>query len=62
MMDTAPQQPPRGLGDTLAKLARATHADKLVEIFIGKPFGQCDGCAERRHKLNTAFPYKTKQP
>lgn len=41
-----PDQPSRGVGDTLAKL---THAFGL---------SPCGGCQERQSKLNKIFPYR----
>lgn len=54
-----PPPPPvsRGLGDTLAKLARpcgATLAAIAWEAFTGYPCG----CQERQAELNAALPYK----
>lgn len=47
----------KGLGDTIAKLTKATKIDKAAEA-IAKAFGQEDcGCKRRRDKLNELFPY-----
>jgi hypothetical protein len=42
-----------GLGDTLAKITKATGIDKLVKFVAGE---DC-GCEERKEKLNKLFPY-----
>ena len=47
--------PDRGLGDKVARLTRATGiaaATRVVSRVTGKPCG----CAQRRAKLNAAFP------
>tara|TARA_R100001086_G_scaffold169725_6_gene92524 strand:+ start:994 stop:1242 length:249 start_codon:yes stop_codon:yes gene_type:complete len=46
------QGPPRGLGDRIASVTRATGVDTLVEKVTG---GKC-GCEGRRQKLNQRFP------
>lgn len=49
----------RGLGDTVAKVFRATALDKIAAAFeavIGKPCG----CDERQETLNEMFPRKPK--
>ena len=43
----------KGLGDTIAKVTKATGVDKLVHAIVGE---DC-GCDERREKLNKLFPY-----
>ena len=43
----------KGLGDTVAKVTKATGIDKAVK-FIG---GEECGCEERKEKLNKLFPY-----
>ena len=46
----------QGLGDTVAKITKATGLDRLSEIYTsitGKPCG----CAERQEALNKLFPY-----
>lgn len=40
----------KGLGDTIAKIARATRLNKLAPK-------DC-GCKKRQEKLNKIFPYK----
>ena len=42
-----------GLGDTVAKVTKATGIDKLVKFVAGE---DC-GCDERRKKLNSLFSY-----
>ncbi len=52
-----PADQPRGLGDTVARLAQATGlaaAAKMFERVTGRPCG----CEERQRKLNQLFPYK----
>lgn len=43
----------KGLGDTLAKLTKATGIDKVAKFVMGE---DC-GCDERKEKLNKLFPY-----
>jgi hypothetical protein len=43
----------KGLGDTIAKITKATGIDKLVKFVAGE---DC-GCEERKEKLNNLFPY-----
>jgi hypothetical protein len=45
------------LGDTIAKVTKATGIEKLVKFIAGE---DC-GCNERKEKLNKLFPYK-RQP
>ena len=48
----------RGLGDTIAKVTKATGIDKLANN-MAKSMGKEDcGCGQRRDTLNRAFPYK----
>ena len=47
-------KPSTGLGDTIAKITKATKIDKLVEFIAGE---DC-GCNERKEKLNKLFLYK----
>lgn len=47
------KKPSKGLGDTIAKVTKATGIDKLVHAVVGE---DC-GCEERRKKLNQLFPY-----
>ena len=44
----------KGLGDTVAKITKATGVDKLVKFVAGE---DC-GCDERKNKLNDLFRYK----
>ena len=48
------EQPSLGLGDTIAKMTKATGIDKLVKFIAGE---DC-GCEERKEKLNKLFRYK----
>tara|TARA_R110000803_G_scaffold63705_1_gene124401 strand:+ start:543 stop:938 length:396 start_codon:yes stop_codon:yes gene_type:complete len=43
----------KGLGDTIAKVTKATGIDKAVKFIAGE---DC-GCDERKAKLNKLFPY-----
>jgi hypothetical protein len=43
-----------GLGDTIAKVTKATGIDKAVKFIAGK---DC-GCEERKKKLNDKFSYR----
>ena len=43
----------KGLGDTVAKVTKATGIDKVVKFIAGE---DC-GCDERRDSLNRKFPY-----
>tara|TARA_R100000988_G_C4006344_1_gene172908 strand:+ start:1161 stop:1334 length:174 start_codon:yes stop_codon:yes gene_type:complete len=48
----------RGLGDTIAKVTKATGIDKVAHN-MAKAMGKDDcGCGQRRDALNRAFPYK----
>tara|TARA_R100000353_G_scaffold173278_1_gene139437 strand:- start:354 stop:722 length:369 start_codon:yes stop_codon:yes gene_type:complete len=42
----------KGLGDTIAKITKATGIDKVAKVVLGD---DC-GCEERRKKLNQMFP------
>jgi len=44
----------KGVGDTVAKITKATGVDKLVKFIAGE---DC-GCDERKIKLNKLFTYK----
>ena len=48
------EQPSRGLGDTIEKIAKATRIDKAVKFIAGE---DC-GCNERKAKLNKLFQYR----
>jgi len=43
-----------GLGDTIAKITKATGIDKVVKFIAGE---DC-GCSERQEAMNKAFRYK----
>ena len=45
----------KGLGDTIAKVTKATGIKKVVEKVAGEK--GC-GCPERKDTLNRMFPYK----
>tara|TARA_B100000519_G_C14253138_1_gene443543 strand:+ start:2999 stop:3682 length:684 start_codon:yes stop_codon:yes gene_type:complete len=46
----------RGLGDTVAKITKATGIKKVVDSVFGAMNKDC-GCKERQSKLNKLFPY-----
>ena len=48
--------PSRGLGDTIAKVARATGADRVVGV-IERLTGKSCGCGRRKRALNERVPY-----
>ena len=50
----------RGLGDTLAKITKATGIKKVVDTVFGAINKDC-GCRERQSKLNKLFPYKKEE-
>jgi len=43
----------KGLGDTIAKITKATGIDKVAKFIAGE---DC-GCDKRKEKLNKLFPY-----
>ncbi|MCK5643923.1 MAG: hypothetical protein KAJ19_24210 [Gammaproteobacteria bacterium] len=48
----------RGLGDTIAKVTKATGLDKVANT-MAKAAGMNDcGCGQRRDTLNRVCPYK----
>lgn len=50
-------QKSKGLGDTIAKVTKATGIDKVAEG-VAKAMGKEDcGCKKRQEQLNNAFPY-----
>ena len=50
----------RGLGDTIAKVTKATGLDRVADK-MAKAAGMEDcGCGQRRDTLNRVFPYKRK--
>ena len=48
---------PKGAGDVVEKITKATGIKKVVEIFSEATGIDC-GCEERKEKLNKLFPYK----
>lgn len=51
----------KGLGDTIAKITKATGLDKAADK-VAKAMGKEDcGCGKRQEALNKAFPYKKKK-
>ena len=44
----------KGLGDSIAKITKATGIDKLAKKVLGE---DCNKCEERRKKLNQLFPH-----
>jgi len=47
-----------GLGDSIAKITKATGLDKLAKK-MANAVGKADcGCDDRRDSLNRTFPYK----
>ena len=48
-----------GLGDTVAKITKATGIKKVVDT-ISKATGKPCACGERRDSLNRVFPYGNK--
>jgi len=49
-----------GLGDTIAKVTKATGLDRVADK-MAKAAGMEDcGCGQRRDTLNRVFPYKRK--
>ena len=44
----------KGLGDSIAKITKATGIEKAVKTVVGE---DC-GCKQRQDKLNQLFPYK----
>lgn len=50
-------RPSKGLGDSIAKITKATGLDKVAQG-MAKAVGKDDcGCNERRDTLNRVFPY-----
>ena len=50
----------RGLGDTIAKITKATGIKKVTDAVFGALNKDC-GCRERQSKLNKLFPYGKKK-
>jgi len=46
----------KGLGDTIAKITKATGIKKVVET-VAKVVDKDCGCAKRQDTLNRFFPY-----
>ena len=46
----------KGLGDTVAKITKATGIKKVVDT-VSKVTGKDCGCAKRKNNLNRLFPY-----
>jgi len=47
----------KGLGDTVAKITKATGIKKVVDK-VSQAAGKDCGCNKRQDTLNRAFPYK----
>jgi len=47
----------KGLGDTVAKIAKSVGADRVAKAYE-KTTGKDCGCNKRRDTLNRVFPYK----
>ena len=56
-MESKPKQTrkrkPKGLGDTVEQITKATGIDKVVKF----AFGEDCNCDKRKEKLNKMFPY-----
>jgi len=50
----------RGLGDTIAKITKATGIKKVTDAVFGALNKDC-GCRERQSRLNKLFPYKKEE-
>jgi|TARA_R110001592_G_scaffold119543_2_gene322728 hypothetical protein len=50
---------PRGLGDSIEKITKATGIKKVVEA-VNKVTGKDCGCGKRKDSLNRLFPYNNK--
>ena len=46
----------KGLGDTIAKITKATGIKKVVDK-VSKATGKDCGCSKRQDTLNRLFPY-----
>lgn len=53
----SPDQPSRGLGDTLAKITHKTGLVRIAEAYT-KITGRDCGCGQRQQALNRLKPYK----
>ena len=49
----------KGLGDTVAKITKATGIKKVVNT-VAKATGKDCGCDKRQESLNRLFPYNNK--
>ena len=49
----------KGLGDTVAKITKATGIKKVVDT-VAKATGKDCGCNKRQDTLNRLFPYNYK--
>jgi len=47
----------KGLGDTVAKIAKSVGADRVAKAYE-KTTGKDCGCNKRQDTLNRVFPYK----
>ena len=50
------QNKSKGLGDTIAKITKATGMKKVVDT-VAKTVKKDCGCAKRQNTLNRLFPY-----
>ena len=50
------KQKSKGLGDTIAKITKATGIKKVVNT-VAKATGKDCGCGKRQDTLNRLFPY-----
>jgi hypothetical protein len=60
VMNPVQDIPSRGLGDTIAKITKATGLDQLATLYT-KITGQPCGCASRQEVLNKLIPYNIKE-
>ena len=49
----------KGLGDTVAKITKATGIKKVVDT-VSKAINKDCGCEQRQETLNRLFPYNNK--
>ena len=49
----------KGLGDTIAKITKASGIKKVVDT-VAKKTGKDCGCNKRKENLNRLFPYNNK--
>jgi hypothetical protein len=52
-------QKPKGLGDSIEKITKATGIKKVVNSIANKTGKDC-GCGKRKDVLNKWFPYNNK--